>query len=243
MRSSRRSAPRTASGRGYAYWCVLCGVFVTALYTFRMMFMTFHGPERFRETARAGGDAHHAEPHGHAGDPHESPAVVTLPLVALAIPSLLIGALTAGTVLFGGYFGDAIRVLPGNNTLAGLAAEYGGPLRSGFLGFVAPPFWLALAGVLTAWVCFLKRPELADAAARRARWLYSLLVNKYYFDWFNENVLSSAHARHRRRPVEGRRPGADRRSDGQRHGGGRWTGSAASCAVCRAATSTPTPSG
>jgi NADH-quinone oxidoreductase subunit L len=177
-------------GSGYAYWCVLCGVFVTALYTFRMMFLTFHGPERFRETAHAGGDAHHADPHGHAGDPHESPAVVTVPLIALAIPSLLIGALTAGTVLYGGYFGAAIRVLPGNNTLMGLAAEYGGPLRAGFLGFVAPPFWLALAGALTAWVCFLKRPELAGAAARRARWLYSLLINKYYFDWVNERLIA-----------------------------------------------------
>ncbi|MGC1729331.1 MAG: NADH-quinone oxidoreductase subunit L, partial [Steroidobacteraceae bacterium] len=172
-------------GAGYAYWCVLCGVFVTALYTFRMLFLTFHGPERFRATAHEGADTHGAEPHGHGADPHESPAVVTLPLIALAIPSVVIGALTVGTVLYGGYFGAAIRVLPGDDTLAGLAREYAGPLRAAFEGFLAPPFWLALAGALTAWVCFLKRPELAGAAARRARWLYSLLVNKYYFDWVN----------------------------------------------------------
>ena len=93
---------------------MLCGVFVTALYTFRMLFMTFHGPERFWQAASAehgrAPDAPTHEP-GHGGAPHESPAVVTLPLVALAIPSVLIGALTAGPVLFGGYFGDSIFVL------------------------------------------------------------------------------------------------------------------------------------
>jgi NADH-quinone oxidoreductase subunit L len=196
-------------GAGYAYWCVLCGVFVTALYTFRMLFLTFHGPERFRDTAHGAASApphpadeptlplgeyvqhtHAAEAHGHGADPRESPAVVTVPLIALAIPSLVIGALTVGTVLYGGYFGDAIRVLPGNNTLAALASEFTGPLHAAFGGFLAAPFWLALAGALTAWVCFLKRPELADAAARRARWLYALLINKYYFDWFNEQVIA-----------------------------------------------------
>jgi NADH-quinone oxidoreductase subunit L len=197
------------AGAGYAYWCVLCGVFVTALYTFRMLFLTFHGPERFRDAAHAAdppplhpadeptlplgelpGHAHDAEPHGHGADPHESPAVVTVPLIALAIPSVIIGALTVGSVLYGGYFGSSIHVLPGDNTLARLAAEFTGPLREGFRGLLAPPFWLALAGALTAWVCFLKRPELADRAAQRARWLYALFVNKYYFDWFNEQVIA-----------------------------------------------------
>jgi NADH-quinone oxidoreductase subunit L len=177
-------------GAGYAYWCVLCGVFVTALYTFRMLFLTFHGPERFRATAHASADTHGAEPHGHGGDPHESPAVVTLPLIALAIPSVVIGALTVGTVLYGGYFGAAIRVLPGDDTLAGLAREYAGPLRAAFEGFLAPPFWLGVAGAVTAWVCCLRRPELAGAAAHRARWLYALLINKYYFDWFNERLIA-----------------------------------------------------
>ncbi len=177
-------------GSGYAYWCVLCGVFVTALYTFRMLFLTFHGAERFRDAAHAAAPAAHDAAHAPGGDPHESPAVVTVPLIALAIPSVVIGALTAGSVLYGGYFGAAIRVLPGNDTLAGLAAEFGGPLRSALRGFLAPPFWLALAGALTAWVCFLKRPELADQAARRARWLYRLLLNKYYFDWFDEQVIA-----------------------------------------------------
>ena len=196
-------------GAGYAYWCVLCGVYVTALYTFRMLFLTFHGPERFRDAPHADGgtqphaadeptlplghvpeDTHAAAAHGPGADPHESPAVVTVPLIALAIPSVVIGALTAGTVLYGSYFGAAIRVLPGNDTLAGLAAEYSGPLRAALRGFLSPPFWLALAGAVTAWLCFLRRPELAGAAARRGHWLYKLLTNKFYFDWFNEQVIA-----------------------------------------------------
>src|SRR5690242_2974093 len=100
-------------GSGFAYWCVLLGVFVTSLYTFRLLFMTFHGPERFREAAPAHAAEEHgagAHEHGPGADPHESLAVVTLPLIALAIPSVLIGALTVVPVLFGDYFGRSIFV-------------------------------------------------------------------------------------------------------------------------------------
>jgi NADH-quinone oxidoreductase subunit L len=183
-------------GAGYAYWCVLCGVFVTALYTFRMLFMTFHGPERFRSAAPAahgGGAADHDEPDAHAAahEPHESPLVVTLPLIALAIPSVLIGALTVAPVLYGPYFGSSIFVLPANNVLGRLGEEFGGAAAAGLQGLLAPPFWFALAGVLTAWVCFLWRPALAEAAAARLRPLRSLLTHKYYFDWFNEHVVAA----------------------------------------------------
>jgi len=187
-------------GSGYAYWCVLLGVFVTALYTFRMMFMTFHGPERFREAHAAAGHEGpvgadpHAGPdadHGADHDPHESPWVVTLPLIALAIPSVLSGALAVGSVLFGGYFGTSIFVLPANNVVARVGAEFGGALQAGLQGLFSLPFALALAGAATAWVCFLWRPALATDAARRAHWLYTLLTNKYYFDWFNEHVLAA----------------------------------------------------
>jgi NADH-quinone oxidoreductase subunit L len=188
-------------GATYAYWCVLCGVFVTALYTFRMLFLTFHGPERFRTVAAheehppAGEqsatqqepDPHHGE--GHA--PHESPAVVTLPLIALAIPSVFIGLLTVGPVLFGSYFGSSIFVLPGNNVVAKVGEEFSGATLSALRGFASPPFWFAAAGVLTAWVFFLKRPALADAAARRFAGLRRLLNHKYYFDWFNEQVVAA----------------------------------------------------
>ena len=194
-------------GAAYAYWCVLCGVFVTALYTFRMLFLTFHGPERFRQAAHADephGDAAHAigsdEPtqvlddhadHGHGATPRESPLVVTLPLIALAIPSVLIGALTVGTVLFGDYFGGSIFVLSGNNVVGTLAADFGGPVRFALHGLFKLPFLLALAGAGTAWACFLWRPTLADAVRRRLSWLYRVLTHKYYFDWFNEQVLAA----------------------------------------------------
>jgi NADH-quinone oxidoreductase subunit L len=201
-------------GATYAYWCVLCGVFVTGLYTFRMLFLTFHGPERFRQAALADephGEAGHAigpdEPtqvlddgqapgadhadHGHGGTPHESPAVVTVPLVALAIPSILIGALTVAPVLFGGYFGSSILVLGRNNVLGAIGEEFGGPVRFALHGLLKPPFWFAAAGALTAWAFFLRRPAWADLAAQRARWLYRVLTEKYYFDWFNERILAA----------------------------------------------------
>ncbi len=182
-------------GASYAYWCVLLGVFVTALYTFRMLFMTFHGPERFRD-AHADEHAHghegQEEPghEAHGGPPHESPWVVTAPLIALAIPSVLIGALTVGSVLYGDYFGKAIFVLPQNNVVAKVGEEFTGWFPTALHGLAQPPFWFALAGVFTAWVFFLWRPALADAAARRFAWLKSLLDHKYYFDWFNENVIA-----------------------------------------------------
>jgi len=182
-------------GATYAYWCVLCGVFVTGLYTFRMLFLTFHGPERFRQAAHADerdADAGHAiADHGHGGTPHESPAVVTVPLIALAVPSILIGALTVAPVLFGDYFGSSILVLGRNNVLGAIGEGFGGPVRFALHGLFKPPFWFAAAGVLTAWAFFLRRPEWADLAVERARWLYRLLTEKYYFDWFNERILAA----------------------------------------------------
>jgi NADH-quinone oxidoreductase subunit L len=181
-------------GATYAYWCVLCGVFVTALYTFRMLFMTFHGPERFRDAqhGHAQGHGHDADGHaGHAAEPHESPWVVTLPLVALAIPSVVIGALTVGPILFGSYFGGSIFVLPANNVVAKVGEEFGGATQTALQGLVSAPFGLALAGVITAWVFFLWRPQLADAAARRFSAVRTLLTHKYYFDWFNEHVIAA----------------------------------------------------
>jgi len=179
---------------GFAYWCVLLGVFVTALYTFRLLFMTFHGPERFREAAHGHEDDHeggHADDHGHGGDPKESPWVVTVPLIALAIPSVVIGAFTVAPVLFGSYFGHSIFVLPANDVVGKVGEDFGGAVFFALHGLFKPPFWFAAAGVATAWLFFLKRPELADEAARRFRLAYRILSEKYYFDWFNENVLAA----------------------------------------------------
>jgi NADH-quinone oxidoreductase subunit L len=180
-------------GASYAYVCVLIGVFVTALYTFRMLFMTFHGAPRWAHAAHDAAAHHdHSHDHGHGGTPHESPWVVTLPLVLLAIPSVFIGAYTVGPVLFGGYFGDSIRVLPANDVLGELAHHFHDPVSFAAEAFGHPPFWLALAGVVTAWFVFLQRPQIADAFATALAPLRRILENKYFFDWFNENVLAAA---------------------------------------------------
>ncbi len=166
-------------GAAYAYFCVLTGVFITALYTFRMFFMTFHGEPRMD---------HHTREHL-----HESPWVVTVPLVLLAVPSALIGWFTVERVLFGGYFGAAIHVLPANDVLTRVGEEFhGSPAEFMWAAFDALPVWFAAAGAVTAWWFFLKRPDLAEAAARRFKWLYAILVNKYGFDWFNEHVIVPA---------------------------------------------------
>ena len=163
-------------GAGYAYWCVLLGVFVTALYTFRMIFLTFHGPERFD---------HHAQEHF-----HDVGWNMKAPLVALAIPSLVIGYITVQPILFGDYFGDAIRVLENHDVVGELKAEWTGATAFALRSVLSWPAWLAALGVLTAWVFVLRQPQWGDALRVRLGWLNRLLINKYYFDWFNENVLA-----------------------------------------------------
>ncbi len=165
-------------GAGYAYFCVLGGVFITALYTFRMIFMTFHGEERLD---------HHAKDHF-----HDVGWDMKAPLVALAIPSLLIGFFTVQPVLFGGWFGDAIQVLEHNDVIAEIGHHFHGPVAFALHGPMGAPFWLALGGVVTAWLFFLKNPSWAAAWESRLSGLHTVLVNKYYFDWFNENVLARA---------------------------------------------------
>jgi NADH-quinone oxidoreductase subunit L len=163
-------------GAGYAYWCALIGVFVTALYSFRLVFMTFHGRERMDEHTRE-----------HL---HESPWVVTLPLIALAIPSIAIGWMTVGPVVFGDFFGGAIAQAS-DGPIAVLGAEFHGPAAFVVHALSSPAIYLALGGVFTAWYLYLHRPDLPDRIAARFSRTYRLLVNKYYFDWFNENVLAA----------------------------------------------------
>jgi NADH-quinone oxidoreductase subunit L len=162
-------------GSGYAYFCVVSGVFITALYTFRMFIMTFLGKERMD---------HHTQEHL-----HESPWVVTVPLILLAIPSALIGWFTVKSMLFGKFFEGAIQVAPANNVLEHIGEEFHGPAEFVVSAFAAPPVWLAGLGVLTAYVFFLWRPTWADAAEAKLKWLYTILVDKYGFDWFNEHVI------------------------------------------------------
>jgi NADH-quinone oxidoreductase subunit L len=171
-------------GSGFAYFCVLACVFVTAFYTFRLVFMTFHGPERFKSDGGAPhghhdkGEAGHGE-HGHV--PHESPAVVTVPLILLAIPSICAGWFI-GPVLFGNYFGSAIQVAPAHDVLAQMGKDYHGIFGMMLHGLMTPPLWLAIAGLVTAWYLYLVRPDLPGAIQRRFRLVSTVLEHKYGFD-------------------------------------------------------------
>ena len=176
---------------GFAHFAVLAGVFVTAFYSFRMYFLVFHGKERYDQNP----DAHHGhDDHGH-GDhhhgPHESPWVVWLPLVLLAIPSVVIGFMTIEPMLFGEFFKDAI-VVDGarHHAMKELAEAFHGPVAMALHALSTAPFWLALAGVVTAWYMYLINPAVPAAIGRGLRPLVVLLENKYYMDWFNENVLA-----------------------------------------------------
>ena len=180
----------TLPGAGFAYFAVLAGVFVTAFYSFRMYFLVFHGKERFDKNP----DAYHGEHHGHHDDhqvPHESPWVITVPLILLAIPSVGIGFLLIQPMLFGDFFKDAIFVNAEiHQAMTVLSAEFHGPAQLALHGLTSAPFWLALAGVASSYYLYIVNPSLPATIKARVQPLYLLLENKYYLDWFNENVLA-----------------------------------------------------
>jgi NADH-quinone oxidoreductase subunit L len=163
-------------GAPLVHLMVVAGVFVTALYSFRMYFLVFHGEERMDEHTRE-----------HL---HETPAVVTVPLMALAIPSVVVGWMLVDWVLSGRLFGDAIFVLPGHDVVAAIREQFHGELGFTLHGFVTLPFWLAVAGVATAWYLYVHRPELPARIAERFGAAYRVLVEKYYFDEFNAFVFA-----------------------------------------------------
>ncbi|HZY33581.1 MAG TPA: NADH-quinone oxidoreductase subunit L, partial [Rhodanobacter sp.] len=193
----------------YGYWAVLLGAFVTAFYSFRLLYLTFFGEERFdaptpehyvapeadsseHEAALAGEHGHDAHGHHGAHVPHESPWVVTVPLILLAIPSLLIGFLTVGPMLFGTdllghakqlpFFLGAIDVPAAHDVVGKLAEEFHGPVAFALHGFMAPAFWLALAGFALATVMYWWKPELHHKARRLLSWPVRVLEDKYGFD-------------------------------------------------------------
>ena len=179
-------------GSGFAYAAVMIGVFVTAFYSFRMYFLVFHGEERFRHKPFPG-EHDHADEHGHVHVhvPHESPWVVTVPLIALAIPSVIIGYLTIAPMLFGEFFKGAIVIdAEHHEAMKELAEAFHGPAAMALHAFGSPVFWLALAGVVTSYVFYMLKPEWPTAIKARFSFVYRVLDNKYYFDWFNENVLA-----------------------------------------------------
>jgi NADH-quinone oxidoreductase subunit L len=183
----------------YAYWAVMLGVFVTSFYSFRLLYLTFHGKERYETHAD---ESHHAEPHeihgneahpahddhaydahhGHGGLPHESPWVVTVPLILLAIPSIFIGYFTIGPMLFGGFFTGAIEVLPQNDVIKLLGEEFHGPFAFTLHGMQMPAFWLALSGFALATYIYLFNIRIAERAQKIFALPIRILENKYGFD-------------------------------------------------------------
>jgi NADH-quinone oxidoreductase subunit L len=154
-------------GAGFAWLMVTLCVFVTAFYTFRLVFYAFHGKERF-------------DAHGHP--PHESPAVITVPLVLLAIPSIAAGWLI-GPVLFGGYFDGSIVVAPSHGGMERMAEEFHGVGRMMLHALTTAPFWLSIGGIALAWYLYIRRPELPGRVRERAGILTTILEEKYGFDW------------------------------------------------------------
>jgi len=178
-------------GASFANFAVLAGVFITAFYSFRMYFLVFHGKERFDQNPDAH-HGHHDDHHGH-GDakPHETPWVVTLPLVLLAIPSVLIGYFTIEPLLFGSFFADAITVnTQAHPAMAELREMFHGALGMAEHSLSTAPLWLALAGVVTAWYMYLINPKVPAAIGKALRPLVVVLENKYYMAWINENLIA-----------------------------------------------------
>ena len=166
-------------------------MFVTAFYSFRMYFLVFHGKERFHDKPFPGEHDHHDD-HGEHHDPHESPWVITAPLILLALPSVFIGYWTIGPMLHGDFFKDSIIVnATAHPAMAELGKAFHGALAMATHSLSTLPFWLALAGVVTAWWFYLKQPSIPAAIKRTFEPIYKLLDNKYYMDWFNEHVLSA----------------------------------------------------
>jgi NADH-quinone oxidoreductase subunit L len=177
----------------YGYWAVLLGAFVTAFYSFRLLYLTFFGEERFRHVAAADHHGHETHDDHSAHEPHESPWVVTLPLVLLAIPSVVIGFFTIGPMLFGTdvmghvkqlpFFLGAIDVATARDVVAKVGEEaWHGPVAFALHGFKAPAFWLAFAGFALATVMYWWKPELHHKARKLFSWPVRVLEDKYGFD-------------------------------------------------------------
>lgn len=181
-------------GAQFAYFAVVAGVFVTAFYSFRMYFLVFHGKEHFHHKPFPGEHDHHDDEHGHhePHTPHESPWVVWLPLVLLAVPSVIIGYLTIQPMLYGEFFKDSIFVdVTKHHAMKEMGAAFHGAWAMALHGLQTLPFWLALGGVVTAYVFYLVKPEIPAWFKSKFGFINRILENKYYFDAFNEKVLAA----------------------------------------------------
>ena len=185
-------AESTLPAAGFAHFAVLAGVFVTAFYSFRMYFLVFHGAERYDQNPDAHHDDHHVHDDGHHDHtPHESPWVVTVPLLLLAIPSVVIGYFTIDAMLFGDFLKDAIFVNEDKHeAMHELGHAYHGAIAMAMHAFSTAPFWLAFAGVVSAYYMYMINPAVPTAIKRVCMPIYTLFENKYYMDWINENILA-----------------------------------------------------
>ncbi|WP_334119530.1 NADH-quinone oxidoreductase subunit L [Limnobacter sp.] len=184
----------TLPAADFAYFAVVAGVFITAFYSFRMYFLVFHGKERFHDIQHHddhGHDDHH-DSHAHHGpvQPHESRWVVTLPLILLAIPSVIIGYIAVEPMLHGTFFEGVITIKPEHGAMASLSRIFHGAAAMGVHSLQTAPFWLALAGVVAAAVCYLWVPAIPAAFMKVLKPVHTLLDNKYYMDKFNEVVFA-----------------------------------------------------
>ncbi len=180
-------------GATYAYYCVLFGALVTALYTFRLMHLTFHGKPRYKVVESHGHDhdvhVHH-EPGVLSHPPKESPWVVTVPLILLAIPSLLIGYFTAGPMLYGTWFGKAIHVQEAHDVLAEMATHFHGAFRLGLEGFTGWPFVLVVLGFAITTYVYIFNPPMAGRIQRMLKPVYVVLDRKFWFDEVYQAVFA-----------------------------------------------------
>ncbi|WP_374320590.1 NADH-quinone oxidoreductase subunit L [Aquabacterium sp.] len=177
---------------GFAYFAVIVGVFVTAFYSFRMYFLVFHGKEHFHHKPFPGEHDHHDDDHGHAHTPHESPWVVTVPLLLLAIPSVVIGFLTIEPMLFGDFLKSAVHLnLERHPAMEELAHEFHGATAMALHAFTSLPFILALSGVVCAYVFYMVAPQIPAFFAKVLRPVIVVMENKYFMDWINENIIAA----------------------------------------------------
>ncbi|MCU7892634.1 MAG: NADH-quinone oxidoreductase subunit L [Candidatus Thiodiazotropha sp. (ex Ustalcina ferruginea)] len=165
------------TGSGYAYVLVVAGVFVTALYSFRMFFLVFHGEGPRDEHAKA-----------HL---HETPKVVTVPLILLAIPSVFLGYLTIGPMLFGDWFKGVLHVLPEHDTLGHIGENFHGAGAFVLHAVYSPALYLALGGLFVAWFVYMKNPAIADKIKGTLSPVYNLLDKKYWFDEVYQTVFAT----------------------------------------------------
>ena len=158
-------------GSEFAYYCVLIGVFITALYTFRFLFVVFHGNSRYKDDNQI----------------QESSWVILIPLILLSIPSIIIAWPTLGILVFGDFFSNSIQQISSYELFG---YKYQGPLKFLIHAFSGPVIYLSFIGFITAWVCYIKMPHLPEKISNQFVMIYKMLVNKYYFDYFYENVVA-----------------------------------------------------